>query len=215
MASESPAAKIDTFIDKKYTPLDKNIKIALGSVLLVLPLVAFYFLFFGPKQEEITKLTTTEKELKDKVTKAQATAANLRHHKDELADAQKTFEEISVVLPKEGEISGLLRNISDLGNSAGLDFVSFQPDTEVEKDFYAEIPLKIQIRGPYHNLGSFLDQVSKLERIVTVDNIKMGKPTEEDGEMLLDCSCNVLSYRFSDKGLNNAASDNAKKKKKK
>ena len=49
-----------------------------------------------------------------------------------------------------------------------FDFNSFTPGGETPQEFYAEIPISIQVRGPYHNVGYFLDQVSKLERIVTV-----------------------------------------------
>lgn len=201
MASESSAEKIDTFIDEKYTPLDKKIKILLAVLLLALPIAAFYFGFFSSKQAELAKLKTEEDKLSEEVDKARKAAANLQHHKNELAEAQKKFDKISVVLPKEQEIPDLLRKISDLGKNVGLDFISFKPGTEVPKDFYAEIPLNIEIRGPYHNMGSFLDRVSGLERIVTVDNIKMGKPKEEDGEILLESSCNLLTYRFTDQKL--------------
>ncbi|MCI5145943.1 MAG: pilus assembly protein PilO [Candidatus Electrothrix sp. AR3] len=204
MASETSAAKLDTFINDKYIPLDNKIKVILGIIIAVLPFVLFYFLFLGPKQEEINKLKTREKELSATVHKAQEAANNLQQHKDELADAQDLFDKISIVLPKTREISALLRMISDLGKAAGLEFVSFKPSAEVPKDFYAEIPINISIHGPYHNMGSFLYQVSKLERIVTVDNIKMSSPKEEGGEMLLDSSCNLLTYRFTDQELNSS-----------
>ena len=202
MASESSAAKFDTFIEKKYIPLDNKIKVILAIVLIALPLVIFYFIFLAPTQEQIVKLKTQKAELSVKVSKAQEAANNLQQHKDDLAKAQDLFEKISVVLPKEREISALLTSISDLGKAAGLDFISFKPNTEIAKDFYAEIPINIIIEGPYHNMGSFLYQVSQLERIVTVDNIKMGSPKEEAGEMILNSSCNLSTYRFTDKKLN-------------
>lgn len=95
----------------------------------------------------------------------------------------------------------MLRNISDLGKHSGLDFLSFVPGAEVPKDFYAEIPIDIKIRGPYHNLGLFLDKVSKLERIVTVNNIRTEKIDQEGSEVLLTSSCRLLTYRFTNKKL--------------
>jgi type IV pilus assembly protein PilO len=84
-----------------------------------------------------------------------------------------------------------------LGKNAGLDFLTFTPGQEIPKDFYAEIPIDISIKGPYHNLGSFLDKVSKLDRIVTVDNITIDKPEIEGTEMLLNSTCKLLTYRFT------------------
>ena len=102
-------------------------------------------------------------------------------------------------------------SISDHGTSAGLEFNTFTPGKETPKDFYAEILISIQVSGPYHNVGYFLDQVSKLERIVTVRDIKMGSPKEVEGEMLLSSSCNLLTYRF----LNEEERAQAQKKSKK
>ena len=91
----------------------------------------------------------------------------------------------------------MLRNISDLGKSAGLDFLKFVPGVEIPKDFYAEIPIDITITGPYHNLGFFLDKVSKLDRIVTVNNINIDKSQKDGLEMLLNSTCRLVTYRFT------------------
>ena len=91
----------------------------------------------------------------------------------------------SILLPKESEIPKLLTDISALGRNAGLDFLTFKPLADIPKDFYAEIPVTINVRGPYHNMGYFFDQVSKLARIVSVSNVKMSSPKKEGGEMLL------------------------------
>ncbi|WP_417911010.1 type 4a pilus biogenesis protein PilO [Candidatus Electronema sp. PJ] len=197
MASEKIAAKLDKFINEKYIPLNKNIKLGLALGIPVLLITAFYFLFFSSKQEEIGTLQNQKNELTNKVNEAQKAADNLSYHKEELESSKKKFEEISIVLPKEHEIPDLLRNISDIGKRAGLDFIEFKPGSESPKDFYAEIPISIKINGPYHNMGYFLGEVSGLERLVTVDNIKMGSPKEIEGEMLLDSSCNLLTYRFT------------------
>ncbi len=210
MAPAGSSAKFDTFLTKKYIPLERKVKILLAVVLLLLPVVLFYFLFFQPKQDKITKLQQQKAKLTTEVKKAKIAARNLKKYQDEVAEAQKRFAETAVVLPKRKEIPNLLRNISDLGKGAGLDFLSFKPGSEIPKDFYAEIPVDISIRGPYHNMGYFLDQVSKLDRIVTVNNIKMGSPKKEGGEMLLNSNCRLVTYRFT----NTQVSTNDKKKKK-
>jgi len=101
------------------------------------------------------------------------------------------------LLPKEKEIPKLLKDISALGRNAGLDFLTFKPLADIPKDFYAEIPVTINVRGPYHNMGYFFDQVSKLERIVSVTNVKMSSPKKEGGEMLLNSDCQLVTYRFT------------------
>ncbi len=201
MAADSLSKKIDTFINEKYIPLDQKVKIVLAVVLIALPIGLFVYFSYMPNIEKIKKLETKKVSLAAEVKKAEKVARNLKKYQDELVAAQKHFEAIAVVLPKSKEIPNLLRNISDLGKGAGLDFVSFQPGGEVPRDFYAEIPVNISIRGPYHNLGYFLDQVSKLDRIVTVNNIKMGGPKKVGNEMILNSSCRLLTYRYTGKSL--------------
>ena len=201
MAPAGSSTKFDTFLTKKYIPLERKVKILLAVLLFLLPVVLFYFLFFSPKQEKLTGLEKQKVTLTTEVKKAKAAAKNLKKYQDQVAEAQKRFAQTAIVLPKKKEIPNLLRNISDLGKGAGLDFLSFKPGSEIPKDFYAEIPVDISIRGPYHNMGYFLDQVSKLNRIVTVNNIKMASPKKEGGEMLLNSTCRLVTYRFTNTQL--------------
>ena len=190
-------AALNNFINEKYIPLAPRIKVAIVALILLLPIVIFYFLYYQPKAEKITSLTNKTVQLKKEVQEAKSKAANKELFEIELAEARKKFEEKAVLLPKDKEIPKLLKDISSLGRNAGLDFFTFKPLAEIPKDFYAELPVSINVRGPYHNMGFFFDQVSKLERIVSVTNIKMSSPKKEGGEMLLKSDCKLVTYRFT------------------
>lgn len=133
--------------------------------------------------------------------KAKDTAATLNKHKKEMTEIEDKFNETAILFPKEKEIPRLLIDISAEGQSAGLEFLTFKPLAAVPRDFYSEIPVSIQVRGPYHNMGSFLDHVSKLTRIVTVSGVKMSAPRKSEGEMLLDSDCMLITYQFTNKQL--------------
>ncbi len=188
-----------TFIDEKYIPLDKKLKIAIAVILFLLPVVLFYFLWFQKQNDKSIQLVQQRETLSRELQQAKAKAANRPKLQAELEATETLFEETALLLPKEKEIPSLLTNISALGRGSGLDFITFKPGADVPKDFYSEIPVDIKVRGPYHNMGVFLDQVSKLDRIVTVSNIAMGGPKKEGSEMLLDSSCRLVTYRFTNK----------------
>ncbi len=188
---------ITDIIDKKYIPLEPKFKVILAVVLLLLPVVIFYFAFFQSNVKKLAGLNSQKVSLETRLRAVKKKAQNRARLQQELNEVIATFEETSKLLPKEQEIPQLLKDISSLGRNAGLDFLSFKPGADVPKDFYAEIPVSINVNGPYHNMGFFLDQVSKLDRIVTVDNIKMGGPRMEAGEMLLSSSCSLKTYRFT------------------
>lgn len=190
-------AALTNFINEKYIPLAPRMKTAIVALILLLPVVIFYFLYYQPKAKNIVSLNNQTIQLKKEVQEAKSKAANKGQFEKELAEAQIKFEEKAVLLPKDKEIPKLLKDISSLGRNAGLDFFTFKPLAEIPKDFYAELPVSINVRGPYHNMGFFFDQVAKLERIVSVTNIKMSSPKKEGGEMLLKSDCKLVTYRFT------------------
>lgn len=201
MASEKKTPKkaqnLSAFIDTKYIPLDNKIKIVIALVLIIAPIALFYFFMYSPNVQKIQGLETRKTGLEAEIKKAKEAAGQLKKVEEDKAKTEELFKETATLLPKDKEIPALLRNISDLGKGAGLDFLSFKPGAEAPKDFYAEIPIDMQIDGPYHSMGYFLDQVSKLERIVTVDNIQMGSGKKGGGEMLLKSTCRLKTYRFT------------------
>lgn len=190
-------AALTTFIDKKFIPLAPRIKIAVTLALIIVPLVIFYFVSFQPESDKITNLETQKVNLTKEIREVELKAADLEKFVKELEDAKTIFEETAALLPKDKEIPKLLTDISALGRSAGLEFLTFKPQPDVPKDFYAEIPITINVRGPYHNIGFFFDQVSKLERIVSVSNVKMSTPKKDGNEMLLNSDCVLVTYRFT------------------
>lgn len=196
------------FLDEKFIPMEKKIKIAIFVILPIFPVVVFYLAFYQPNNDTIKALTGTEQQEKHSVQLAKSKASNLKKFEAEVEQSRLEFEIKSALLPKEQEIPKLLKDISALGRNAGLEFLSFKPRGVQPKDFYAEIPVSIKIRGPYHNVGFFFDQISKLERIVSVSNVKLTSPKKEDGEMILSSDCELLTYQFTNIEL---AKDNKKK----
>lgn len=190
-------AAFATFIDEKYIPLAPRIKLGITVGIILLPLVIFYFSYYQQKAEKIQNLNQQKVSLNKQIQTVKLKAANLAKFEKELKEAEIQFLETAALLPKEKEIPKLLKDISALGRNAGLDFLTFKPLADIPRDFYAEIPVKINVRGPYHNMGYFFDQVSKLTRIVSVTNVKMSSPKKEGGEMLLNSDCQLVTYRFT------------------
>ncbi len=188
---------INTFLEQRVIPLPRQHKLAIAGLVMVIPCLAFYFLIYGPKTGKIQQLSTTRAKLQTDINKIRKAADMLEQHQAEMAATRDLFAQAARLLPEKQEIPSLLTAISDHGMNSGLEFLSFVPRPEIARDFYAEIPVDIKVRGPYHNVGIFLDQISKLPRIVTVANIKMGGSAEEGDDIMLNTSFNLLTYRFS------------------
>jgi len=207
-------AQIQESINKlvdKVSGLNVKHKALICVAAAILPAVAFYFLAYSPKSEEIAKLEKQKVSLEKEIKKVKKIAAQIDKHRAEMAETKELFAQASSLLPQKQEIPTLLTSISDHGTNSGLDFLSFSPKQEIPREFYAEIPVDIKVRGPYHNVGVFLDKISKLSRIVNVDNINMGGPKQEAGEMMLNTSFKLVTYRF----IEAQKQENQGKKKKK
>lgn len=185
-----------SFIDGNLTGLSqKNKALILGGSLL-LPTLLFFFLFYSPSSKQISKLAKDNRYLSGEIQKVEAIADKLDDHKAEKAYVELQLKAASLLLPKKKEIPNLLTSISEQGTSSGLEFISFTPRPERPQQFYAIIPVAISVTGSYHNIGTFLDKVSKLNRIVTVNNISLSGARRTGNQMLLSASLELATYRF-------------------
>jgi len=168
-----------------------RILICAGAFLLLAG--GFFYFSYLPKMQQIDKLKTQKGTLEQQLSTAKAKAAQLENYRARMKKAQEDFMIAKAVLPENKEIPSLLTSVSQSGQDAGLEFLLFQPKPEVKKDFYAEIPVDIKVSGSYHNVASFFDNVSRLYRIVNVQNIQMKSGQKNDR---LDTSCTAVTYKF-------------------
>lgn len=202
---------ITAFLDQRYLPLEQKYKAAIAISIVLLTVIFFFFVFFQPNSEKIGTLSSKQATLENKLKEIRMVLQNRPKLQHDMEETKAVFEEASKLLPKEKEIPKLLSDISSVGKNAGLDFLSFKPQADVPKDFYSEIPIDIDLTGPYHNVGFFFDQVSRLDRIVSVLNVKMGTPKKEGNEMILNSSCRLITYRFTNVELPKSNQTNKKK----
>ena len=172
-----------------------RIAICAGTFLLLGGL--FFYLIYMPKAGKINELKKDYDDLEVKVTTAKAAAKDFDKHQRRYKEARARFRLALQLLPDKKEIPSLLESISKSGRRSGLEFLLFKPEKEVSKDFYAEIPVKIQVTGGYHNLAMFFDQVARLSRIVNISNIKIkGIKGSKKAGTCLEASCVATTFRF-------------------
>ncbi|MDD5757616.1 MAG: type 4a pilus biogenesis protein PilO [Desulfobulbaceae bacterium] len=196
MDTKEIRAAFDSFLDSKVVPLPNNIKAAIVAATILVPAVLFYFLYFSPKNQEIAGLERSVATMQQELNTIKAKAAKLDEQNALMAETEAKFKEAAIVIPDTKEIPSLLSNISSKGSNAGLDILSFVPGAETAKEFYAEIPVSLSVTGTYHNVGYFLDTVSKLPRIVNVGKVSLSGPKLTDGELLINAKLDLVTYKF-------------------
>ena len=160
-----------------------------------------YFLMM-PLWEEKGKFEDKLLKVQSDLQQKQLIAANRPKLEAEIKALEKQLDEALVRLPEEKDIPRLLTQINSLGQQNGLEFLLFRPGAPVKKGFYAEVPIDIRVEGQFHSIGGFLDRVSKLERIVTVSDIKIaplsGQAQRTDRSITADLK--ATTYTFLEKG---------------
>jgi type IV pilus assembly protein PilO len=177
-------------------PTPKKIAIVAAIILLVHGL---YFSFvYSPNSDEIVKLVDSVEIARNEKAIKQKKAANMARLEVELRQMEARLKEAVAQLPDRKEIPDLLTNLSNKAREAGLEIILFRPRAETFQEFYAEIPVDIVVRGGFHNAVSFFDDVGKLNRIVTIDNIEFRNPKIAGNQVTMDISNLATTYRFLD-----------------
>lgn len=184
--------------------------IALGAVIIAVIAMDWQY-FYGPRQRTLAELQTEVSERRAELD-AKRSKTNARAEAErELKDLDAELKRAEARLPDQREIADLLSAVAGSARSSGLDIVLFRQKPEVLHDFYADVPVEMQIRGTYHDVALFLDRVKRLDRIVNVTDIKLTKPKVEGDRVWLEGSCIATTFRFLDEAERQRAQEEKKK----
>ena len=171
-------------------------KIAVVAVVVVLVTAGNWYLLVDPKLTEIQQKQTQLRTLEDDLIQKQSIANNLAQFKHEKEVLERRLAQALTELPNEANIDDLIKSLSDIGIKSGLTINSIEPQGEQKQSFYASIPIVMSVTGNYHEIGVFLDSLSKLARIVNVTNIKMSGPRITNEKLVVNSSYIATTFRF-------------------
>ena len=183
----------------KLSKLTTSRKVLISVGLVAALWGSFVWFFYLPQKENIAKLDGDLRSAKQKLNRLKQVERNLRDFRRKLKETEVQFKEALQLLPDKEEIPTLLKSVSNLGATSGLEFLLFQPQREVNRNFYAEIPLKLEVSGPYHNVATFFDKVSRLSRIVNIGDMQMTEKSrgKTGGSIIvLKTNCTATTYKF-------------------
>lgn len=171
-------------------------KVALLGLLVAAILVGFYFYVVDPKTAE---LETVQGQVAQLDTEIQNLTIKVKHL-DELMAAAKQLEiELAAKkerLPPEEEAVMLLKQVSDLGLRLGLDVRLWKPGVQAEdpSKLFIRMPVNVEVAGGYHTAAIFFDRISKLSRIVTVQDVRIGTPHVDQGRVVTQTVFDLVAY---------------------
>lgn len=175
------------------------VPIKIVGILIVCVIVlfaGFWFLIQG-ELEEYDGAQKTEESLRVTYMNKKGLAINLPAYKQQMEEMEQTFGSLLRQLPNTTEVPDLLVDITQAGLGRGLEFALFRPEKETPKDFYAEMPISVEVRGNYHELALFVSDVAALPRIVTFGDINIAS-TGKDNKLTM--SAKAKTYRYLEEG---------------
>jgi len=154
----------------------------------VLGILAVSYVYFGTTLLPITypvrkaKIQAMEQEynkLSTELEKARKVVADMARLEAEYERLHEQWLLAQELLPEEEEMPDLLRQVTTAGNKAGVTFALFEPQPVTQREFHAEHPVKVKVRGGYHQVGIFLSRLANLDRIVNVANLQITPPKQQ------------------------------------
>ena len=171
-------------------------KLGILGALVVAITAGNYFLVIQPMEDDIARKTQDLRKLEDDLIQKQQIANNLGQFKHDKEVLERKLAQALTELPNDTNMGELVSSIYEVGNKSGLTINNIEPQGEQPQGFYAAIPVVMSVTGNYHEIGVFLDSLSKLARIINVTNIKMGGPQLVNDKLVVHASYVATTFRF-------------------
>src|SRR5512137_194323 len=194
---------MDKYLDALVrAPVAVKAGVAAGIVILLAALN--YFVVgvptAGPSISEVgtrlAKADADQKKLDGDLIEKTAIANNLNQFRREKELLEQRLKDALTELPEEKKIDELLQLFQERARKAGLEIATIEPKPEVAEGFFARVPIDMQVTGNFHEIVTFFDSLSRLRRIVNVNNITLENPKDTGGKVTLTGKFLVTTFMF-------------------
>jgi type IV pilus assembly protein PilO len=176
---------------------------------------AFYYFLDMPAQARLAAQQNELSTVRGRIDKGLATARQLPEFRKEVADLQVRLDSLRPILPEEKDAADLLRRVHTLAAQSNLTIRGFRPQAITTRELHVEWPISLELEGTYHNLGAFLDRVSKFPRIINVSGLAISTKREAQPATTIEVTCTATTFVLLDPAAAAAAKPAAKKAAKK
>ncbi|TXI93608.1 MAG: pilus assembly protein PilO [Burkholderiaceae bacterium] len=146
-------------------------RLVAAFAVLIMVIISGWMFYWSGQLEDIDRGEQEEQKLKDTFKTKLQQSISLEALKDQRKLVLQYVSRMEKQLPSSAEYASLLDDINSAANGRGLSMDNFEPGAVVVKDYYAELPIKIQMVANYHDMGQFIGDIAKLPRIITLNNL--------------------------------------------
>lgn len=193
--------------DSVLTRLPPLAKLGVGVLFAALIGAAYFVVFYGDLASSITAEKSKEEKLRAELSTARKNEFSYQQDLAELSDRQQRQRELVKILPSETEYPAFLSAVQNVANVAGIGLTAWSPLPEVADQFYARVPMKVELRGRYHQVAKFFHGVGQLDRVINMENIALTEPKLEGEDTVLKVEALATAFRAKAEGEAAPAAD--------
>ncbi|MGF1468765.1 MAG: type 4a pilus biogenesis protein PilO [Sandaracinaceae bacterium] len=187
----TPSPRRDTSFDA--LPVAAKVGILVGIVALIT--AVYYFALHMGVTEEIRSARAARVQLQQQMREAQERNAEFVRLREQLSARAELDRANLMALPDEAEMATFLRELNREAELAGLRILLVEPRPEEPQERFIRLPVRLRLGGRYHQLARFFHSVSRLNRLISMDDIRLGEPEEQGDEVILDVEVEATTYR--------------------
>ena len=171
-------------------------RLGIGAGLLLLVGLAYFVVFYGDLASGIKAAENREKQLREEL--ADARKAEFAYQKDlaELNERQQRARELQKILPVDTEYPSFLSSLQSVANVTGVSLTAWTPQEEIPEEFYARVPMKLELTGRFHQVAKFFFGVGQLDRIINMENISITDPEKEGDDVAVKVESLATAFRM-------------------
>lgn len=168
-----------------------------ASVGIVIVGLGWYFFISGPSEQIAIKQKQLD-DLKVEIQKGQAVEQKHQEFQTQNKQLLSKLATLKIILPEAKQTDQLLRQVQESALSSNLTIKRFQPLPVVEKDFFSEWPINLEVDGSYHSLAMFFDKLSKFSRIVNVSDLKILENKKSSSNYSITATCTATTFVYNE-----------------
>ena len=155
---------------------------------------AFWYLYADQTMQDIASRETQLATINQQIERGLNTAKRLPEFRREVEALEAQLERLRAVLPEEQDVGDLLRRVQAMATQSRLTIRGFTPRSVTRRQMHAEWPIGLQLEGTYHDLGTFLERVSKFPRIINVGSIHIKAQDTPSATTTITADCTATTF---------------------
>jgi type IV pilus assembly protein PilO len=171
-----------------HAQLGAFVALALGGV------GVFWYFYASPAQATLVTKRAEVAQLQEQIKNGLATAKRLPEFRSEVTVLEAQLDRLRTVLPEEQDVADLLRRVQAMATESNLKIQGFTPATVTRREMHAEWPIGLKLEGNYHDLGAFLERVSKFPRIINVGALHIAARAEQSTSSTVTAECTAMTF---------------------